>query len=63
MFGVGLLELVGALLVDGLLVGVPQLVAQQDLAVGGERGAAAAAAAGGDDEGERERVSESRFIT
>jgi hypothetical protein len=46
MLGFGLLELVGALLVDGRLVGVPQAVAQEDLAVGGAGGLAAASAAG-----------------
>ena len=45
---VGLLEDVRALLVDGLLVGVPELVAQQLAAVGGGRGPVVAAAAGDD---------------
>src|SRR4029078_4755203 len=59
---VGLLELVGALLVDGLLVGVPELVAQEHLAVLGEGGLVGAAAAGEREDGENDGESAHHLI-
>ena len=62
-----LLELVRALLVDGLLVGVPEAVAQQDLAVGGEPPPPppppASSARDGEQRGATMSVHASRFIT